>query len=127
MVSGIDMNRLARHGVTGFDVLTEATALMLLARWNPKRLPDDIRLTYAIGTRVLRLAPMEKRFGGLRGGKPRTYSARLRKTSRRHVGKYIREGLQPFFVNALDAIDKQQEERQRREAALSQPLPITSI
>ena len=109
------MQRLAGHGVTATDILTEAAALVLLARWKPQALSDDVRLDFAIGSRVLALAPLDKRHGGMRGGRPRIYSAAIGKVARRTVGNRIRSRLAALFTNMVIALEAQElADRQRR-------------
>ena len=122
------MVRLARHGVTPFDILAEASALFLLSRWSPRRLPDDVRLDYAIGNRILGLAPLEKRFGGLRGGKPRTYYPAIGQVTIRTVGQRIRRHLAPLFANLAAAVEAQEQAKKHQYTALATPFnaPLTT-
>jgi hypothetical protein len=121
VAGGREMQRLAAHGVPPLSILTESAALFLLSRWNPRRLPDDDRLTFAIGIRVLTLAPREKRFGSLKG-KPRYFCRSIGKASRRDVGRRIRLNLAPLLVNIAEAIGAERDQHQQFLAAISSPF-----
>ena len=53
--------RLDAHGVTPLAILTECGAVWLYSTRNPRTLPDDARLTFAMAYAVLRLAPHDVR------------------------------------------------------------------
>jgi hypothetical protein len=121
------MKRLADAGITPKQVLTEAASLYLLARWSPRVLPDDERLTYQIGLRVLRLAHDEKRYSGIgEDGKARYHYRPPGKTLRREVGQRIRLNLAPLFVGISEEIDRQREREQAFRMSLSKPFPAAA-
>lgn len=108
-----DMQRLAEHGVTPLAILTETVALFLFSRWLSRRLPDDDRLTYMIGTRVLTLAVLGKRYTGYINGRHRQRSKPLTKTARRDVGRRLRFTLAPLLANIADAMEAEDLEQQQ--------------
>jgi hypothetical protein len=116
-----EMQSLAAHGVAPLSILTEAAALFLLSRWDPRKLPDDDRLTFAIGIRVLTLIPRERRFGTLKG-KPRYRSKSIGKVARREVGRRIRLNLVPLLVNISEAIGAERDQQQQFAVSLSKPF-----
>jgi hypothetical protein len=115
------MQRLAAAGVKPLSILTESCALFLLSRWDPRKLPDDARLDFALGIRVLTLIPREKRYGSLKG-KPRYFSRSIGKVARREVGRRVRLNLAALLCNVAEAIDADREQQQKDLAALSKPF-----
>ena len=67
-----ELQQAAQYGITPLQMLTEAAALFLYSENRPQRLPDDDRLTWPIGARVLTMGPRERRFGRLHG-KPASF------------------------------------------------------
>ncbi len=59
--------RLQKGGVIARAILIEAAALWLYSKRRDSRVPDDERLTYAIGTAVLHLAPRNSRTAWVTG------------------------------------------------------------
>ena len=116
-----ELRQAAEHGVTPLQILTESAALFLYSRNRPAALPDDVRLDWAVGIRVLTLAPRQRRFGRLHG-KPRHYSKDIGKVARRSVGQRIRLTLAPLFTNIVRGIDEEQAEQQREVLSLHQPF-----
>lgn len=98
------MQRLAAAGVTGKDIVEEVLSLWLFSRWHPHSLADDIRLTKALGTAVLYLAPSGKR----------NKNARIGGQARQIVGEHIRNtpNVGIFVFHVLDAIEAQIKTRQ---------------
>lgn len=121
-VAPMEMSRLAAHGVKGLDVVTECAALWLLSTRHPSRLQDDIRLTYAMGNGVLRLAPLEKRsiWRGTRIGKFRSYQPPGK--TRRLIGEHVRSVLGHFLMNVSQAVLAKAAEADERQVALSTPF-----
>jgi hypothetical protein len=120
-----DIQRLAMHGVKPLAMLTEAAALWLLSRSDPRRLVDDVRLTYAIGFHVLALAPREKRFGRVKGKPGYTYQI-ITKVPRRAVGERPRLTLGPLLQNLVEGIFAEQEAKNAFLLSLRKPFPTTA-
>ena len=116
-----ELQRLHAHMVSPLAILTEAASLFLLSHWRPRVLPDDERLTFAIGVRVLSLAPRTKRAGRLRG-KPRLYCKAIGKVDRREVGRRIRLNLAALLANIAAAITQEEGAQRAMEASLRQPF-----
>jgi hypothetical protein len=112
-----EIQRLASTGVTPLLILTEAAAVYLYSHWSPARsalhkLPDDERLTFAMGIRVLALAPRNRRYGKLRG-KPRMVCEPLGKVDRRAVGQRIRMNAIGLLSNIARAIEADEDAKKQ--------------
>jgi hypothetical protein len=116
-----ELQQAAQYGITPLQMLTEAAALFPYSENRPQRLPDDDRLTWAIGARVLTMGPRERRFGRLHG-KPRYYSRGIGKVARREAGKRIRMTLAPLLVNVVQGIHGEREAQQREALSLHKPF-----
>lgn len=116
-----DFARLAAHGVMPRRILVEVIAVYLLSRSRPSTLPDDARLTFAIGNRVLLLAPLERRFGTLKGH-GRYYSRGITKTARRAVGDRLRTTLAALLGNVEAALIAEHVRSQEFVARVRQPF-----
>jgi hypothetical protein len=118
---GRDVARLAGHGMSPLSALVESSALFLYSWWSPRNLPDDERLDFAIGIRVLTLVRREKRFGSLKG-KPRYFCRRIGKVARRETGRRIRVNLGPLLVNIAETIDAERERAGKFALSLRAPF-----
>jgi hypothetical protein len=118
-----ELRQVAEHGVTPLQLLTEAAALFMYSQ-HQRGLPDDDRLTWAIGVRVLTMAPRERRYGMLHG-KPRYWSRSVGKVARREVGRRIRTTLAPLLVNIVQGIEAERSEKQREALSLHKPFVST--
>lgn len=116
-----DIARLAAQGITPRAILREAVAVYLFARARPSVLPDDARLTFCLGSRVCLLAPLERRFGMLKG-KGRHYSRGIPKTTRREVGERLRQAFAPLFVNVEQALAEENARRQAFASSIRTPF-----
>lgn len=116
------MRRLSDHGVTPLDVLIECSAVWLYAMRNPRTLPDDARLTFALAVAVIGLAPLEC----VRGYRHPTgmvpFYRRARSRVRQAIGEHLRSHLARLFVNVVRGVEQQ--EQQVREASASMSLPF---
>jgi hypothetical protein len=122
----VGRSSLARHLTRLYDaavkpeaVLTEAAALWLWSSRNPALLPDDIRLEFAIGAAVLRLAPLERTVSWRSG---RSYSVSAKTGDRRDLGHLIRNQLGPLLHNLTLTIHREEEQRRSMAQALALPL-----
>jgi hypothetical protein len=122
------MQHLHSHGITGLDLLKAASAVWAYAARQPKRLPDDVRLNYAMALACLRLAPRERRpmRGRAQGdtlGKRSEHSyCRHGGKARREIGAQLRSKLAAFFVNLNDALNHREQERRNALSALRTPF-----
>ncbi len=115
-----NMARLAAGGVTGAEIVEDVLALWLHSRQRPAALPDDARLTKALGTNILLLTPRDTTGElTLRGQKK---YRRLGATVRAEVGEHIRRTLGGFVLNAFTAIDRQMKTKQDHMQALRLPF-----
>lgn len=115
--AAVDMRRLAAHGVTGAEMVEEVLSLWLYSRHNPRRLPDDVRLSKMLGTAVLRLAPLSAPEGGGRA-KARSLGGSVRQ----EVGEFIRASLDVFPFHVFAALEQQRKTRQEDRQALRVPF-----
>jgi hypothetical protein len=120
-----EIARLAEHRVTPKAILSEACAVFLFSRWAARRLPDDDRLTFALGTAVLSLMPREKRYGYSQG-KPFYRCVPLRKVARREIGCRIRNVLLPLLLNVALGIEAEREEQKKDALALHVPFTTSA-
>lgn len=98
------IRRLHLKGVAGRKLIEHCLAVWLLSHWRPARLPDDVRLTYALGTVVIYLAPRVCRHTP----KGKRYYGNIGATPRRRAGEYIRHTLGIVFAHAVEALEAEQ-------------------
>jgi hypothetical protein len=129
------LNRYLRHmrdeNVSALDILEETTATYLLSRFDPRRLPSNEALTWALARAAfysVELPPLRKawRFKGLKGEcvgmvrrKPGSSSCKL-------LGTKLRRTLGLFYERVAEALDKQREQeivkQMERRRALATPF-----
>ncbi len=118
-----ELARIARAGVTPEAILAEAAAVFLFAQRRPYALPDDARLTFAMGYAVSLLAPRRclqtRRYAS---GQVRRFYKPTRGPVRRGLGTWLREGLAPLLVNFQHAAERAQALPQKRRRAMAVPL-----
>jgi len=123
----IELTRLKTAGVTPRAALEAAMAVWLLALEQPATLPDDIRLTKALGNAVLRIAKLRKREiradgkQDLRTRQPAGGALDLLGTKiREHLGVLV------FHVEKLIASDRQtlNEELSKSKEPPKKPRPF---
>ena len=106
-----DMRRLYDYGVKGEQVVATFLPLWLYSHRRPERLPDDLRLTIAMGHAVLLLAPLEKYTAQSRSdGTPYERCKLTVHSAKRYVGETIRTYLGVFAKLAIDEIQKRIEQ-----------------
>ncbi len=132
-----EMAHLEGFGVTGTQLLEAATSCWVYSRWNPGRLPDDVRLTFALALCVFRVAP-PKRAGvrwraervGKAGGKT-AYGYRqpnyqcIPTTARRDAGELIRARLGLFLMNVTAALEAEDTAENNVRKALATGFTLT--
>lgn len=110
---GRELTRLAMT-VTPREVIEEAAALWLASRRAPAWLPDDARLTFALASCVLRLAPCECMARG-------RYT-RATRTTRQVIGEQIRSALGVFMHHVADEADRMAVAREDARRARATPF-----
>ena len=120
---GLQWARLHRGQVSGKQILVEAGALWLYSLRRDSRLPDDERLTYAIGTAVLHLAPRASRTAWVKGVPAKRY-ARISGRMRRDFGHWLREELGILFLRISNAIQAGHQQRHDRRKVLGAPFDV---
>jgi hypothetical protein len=120
-----EWQRLQTHQVAPLEILTTAAALFLLSQWRHRILPDDDRLTFAMGYHVLKLAPCSRRYAVSRG-KPRMVSVTPGKRARRDVGLRLRRVLAPLLANIAEALSVEWREKQQLDTDLRTPFNTSS-
>jgi len=122
-----ELARLRRGGVTGADVLCAGLAQWAYAERFPASLPDDVRLTYALGRAVVRLRRQPSVF--TRGSLTKRYSRYVPGAVFRELGMILREALCLFFTRLLRLHERDREadadlRRAIREGAPDDPRNI---
>jgi hypothetical protein len=109
-------------GVTAVEALEVVGSVWLYAQDNPRDLPDDLRLTYALGSQLFKTRPTDARILVVHGKTVRRYPAPPG-IARREVGEALRVTLGTFFARVTQALDE--EFAQQREQALTLAQPFT--
>jgi hypothetical protein len=125
-----DMAYMADQGVTGADCVQRAAAIWVYSAWHPGQLPDDDRLTFALALAVLKGASRKQRgvdWDEKRQRRHFTYR-HISSTTRREIGKYIRESIGVFLINLTNALAQEEQIENKRKMELSAkfPAPINS-
>jgi hypothetical protein len=123
MPHGLQWARLHRGGVTAKPILVEAAALWLYSLRRDSRLPDDERLTYAIGTAVLHLAPRTSRTAWVNGRPAKRYE-RHSGRARGAFGQWLRDELGILFLRMADAMQMSQQQHHDRRRTLGAPFDV---
>lgn len=116
------LSRLAVSGVSPLDILRESAALWLFSTRQSRTLPDDERLTYALGVGVLHLAPFPQCTHWSPGRGTRKGYRPPNGTARREAGEHLRNCLGPLLFNIATAIDAQKLASERTKALLREPF-----
>lgn len=115
--------KLRRFAVDPLDVLRTGAGLWTFATRFPRTLPDDARLTVALGLAVCRLLPPEAmRTYPLDAERYRRRHAPIGPVARREVGATLRDGLAPLFANIARAINDEAERERRTFANIRIPF-----
>jgi hypothetical protein len=120
---GLQWARLQKGGVTARAILVEAAALWLYSNRRDSRLPDDERLTYAIGTAVLHLAPRNSRTAWVNGRPSKRY-ARVSGKMRRDFGQWLRDELGILFLRMSHSIQMREQQAHDRRKTLGAPFDV---
>ncbi len=126
-----EVARLARHGVSSLDLLTEAAAFSVWLQQNHHRLPDQRACDFAMSRALFALAPRPRRMTrGPGGGWPVTgtapasqsYSPKPLPSGLAYVGAHLRTVLAPFLANVAHSLELQQQQQADLQAAMRAPL-----
>jgi hypothetical protein len=96
--------RLQRDSVKPREALEAIIGVWLMSYYDPRTLPDDERLTYALANAVLRLAPLYSQKRWTRRGMHVTTQA-PGALAVGLLGRRLRDALAPFFVNVVQALE----------------------
>lgn len=110
--------RMHRQGLPALEILTEICAVWVYSQRNPHRLPDDMRLTYALARNPVRLATFEQ--ATLRSGRKMTRQPKTLEL--RETGKRIRHTLALFLINIHDSLKRREEQTEAVRSSLSIPF-----
>ena len=119
-----ELRRIEDEGAKVEEALAATAAVWMFALRNPRELPDDIRLTYALGRAVLklrRLACSRVYWNDELQREEKTYRA-VPGLASRLLGQRVRRQLGVFFLNLVAHIDQQHEAALVRAAILRQPI-----
>ncbi|MDB5808903.1 MAG: hypothetical protein JWN94_1025 [Betaproteobacteria bacterium] len=119
-----DFHRLNSKCIKPIDILIEAATVWLYSERHRERLPDDLRLTYAISLAVLHLAPRDYRSTWSQG-RETVSPQRLSAAARLAVGEHIRTNLGLLISNIVRTMQKQQSEQHEFRQSLSAPFSTT--
>ena len=108
--------------VTGREVLAAAGGAWLLCKRDPRLLPDDARLTYRIGTEILKTRRYPRVVTSHGNEKPRAPGT----MPRRAIGKYVRRHLGVFFERCAQGIDAEVQHAIDQEQTLSAEFDVTT-
>jgi hypothetical protein len=111
--AGVELQRLKSQGVTPEEMFRAALAIWTFGRERPRALPDDARLTYALGRAIVRLRRRRRVFART-SLRLQTFNVPPRAFA--YVGLRIRECLPVLFERliALDEAEHQEEAALRR-------------
>jgi len=115
---------LRLHNVTPHEALAATAGVWMYAIRNPRDLPDDARLTYALGRAVLKLRAFEVVGSHWNDALQReeTKYRVLPGLASGLLGRRIRKSLGVFYLSLARFIDQQHEAALQRAAALRTPL-----
>jgi hypothetical protein len=109
--AGVELQRLKSQGVTPAEMFRAALAVWAFHRDRPRSLPDDARLTYALGRTIVRLRRRRRVFAR---SSLRLQTFNVPPHAFAYVGLRIRECL-PVLFERLIALEEQEHQQ---EAAL---------
>jgi hypothetical protein len=113
------LDRLKREGVTALDVLEAVGAVFFVSYFRRKSLPDDVRLTFAIGHCVLFIYPMPCIPYGTQG---KTRGPKIGGKLREAFGSFFRQSLSTFWGNALAKIEAEHQRTVALNLTLAKPF-----
>jgi len=105
----------------GLAARVEAAGLWLYSNRRDSRLPDDERLTYAIGTAVLHLAPRTSHTAWVNGRPAKRYQ-RHSGRARGAFGQWLRDELGILFLRISQEIEMREHQARDRRKALGAPF-----
>lgn len=122
MQAAREIYRLADYGVTANDILIETAAIWLYATRFPNRLPDDERLTYALGIGMLSLAPLYNTYQYTNGVEKKR-SKRVPGKARKLIGRQLRSELSILYMRIAERIQEEQAQKNSfRQTLASHPF-----
>jgi hypothetical protein len=104
---GVELARLKAEGVTCKEVFRAALSIYAFHRDRPRSLPDDARLTFALGRAIVRLRKRRRVFArsSLR---LQTYFVPAK--AFRYIGLRIREALPVLFLRLIELHEREQQQ-----------------
>lgn len=117
---------LGQEDVSAGEALEIVLGVLLIAHHSPRDLPDDGRLTMALGYALLSARPMPYRASILRNGRSHHRTLSPSGTPRREIGTYLRGRLGMFGKNVADAILAKQQKERETGLALATPFVTTN-
>lgn len=118
--------RLALFGLTASEALEIVLGVWLYSAAEPRALPDDKRLTYAMATALFKARTVDNTVTYQRDGK------RIRRyftppgNARKEVGEILRSRLGLFMSNVNEALKEKVRKRQESVHRLAQPFNTTT-
>ena len=105
--AGVELARLKAAGVTPDEVFCAALSIYAFHRDRPRSLPDDARLTFALGRAIVRLRKRRRVFART---SLRQQSFYVSPKAFRYIGLRIREALPVLFTRLLDMHEREKQE-----------------
>lgn len=121
-----ELRRLTDQGVTPEDALAVIGAVWLVSVQDPRHLPNDDRLSFALANRLLKMRPYHFT-AGYHGGKrvkvvrhfPGAYVYRA-------LGSFIRDHLGLFLMNVAAAVEAEDSQQAHAQAVMARPFSAPS-
>lgn len=117
-----ELRRLSDLGLTGAEALEVLCAVWLYARYEPRSLPDDMRLTFALSRAFLQTRPQSVRQSSWCWGKERRAYHKPGASVHRDLGQLLRDRLGIFFINMVKALDAEAERQRTQKRQLAEPF-----
>jgi len=105
--AGVELARLKSAGVTPEEMFCAALSIWAFHRDRPRSLPDDARLTFALGRAIVRLRKRRRVFART---SLRMQSFYVSPKAFRYIGLRIREALPVLFLRLIEMHEKAKDE-----------------
>jgi hypothetical protein len=116
--------RLFLAGITGKRIVETCAALWLYSDRNPRTLPDDVRLDYAMAVAVLHLAPTRTNWRDENGKYREMRFAVPSATERKELASFLRRTFGPLFGNIAAGIAAEIDLKRRKVNSLYEPFAV---
>jgi hypothetical protein len=118
----VELARLHRYSVSPRDLLIWTAGVWLYSTRNPRALPDDSRLTFALAVAILRLAPLDQTKEYVYRSGVSTKYRQANRATREAIGNHLRLKLHPLYVQIVQGVENMKRAKREVQAALSVPF-----